>query len=151
MNLQPKTITAFLVGLKSKFAIFSFQRSVNTYRGEPLLAILPGVALQERRREMAILRSVGARPIHIFSLLATEATLLATAGAALGVALLYSALAAAQPLITEQYGLHIAIAWPSPREFIYLGLVIGGGLIAGTIPAIRAYRRSLADGMAPRT
>ncbi|MCZ7080169.1 FtsX-like permease family protein, partial [Salmonella enterica] len=89
-----------------KISTFALQRQINEFRGEPMLAILPGVALQElwsmmgtaekalfvislfvvltgligmltailtslneRRREMAILRSVGARPWHIASLL----------------------------------------------------------------------------------
>ena len=47
MDLTPKTITAFLVGLDSKIAIFDLQRRINEYRREPLLAIIPGVALQE--------------------------------------------------------------------------------------------------------
>ncbi|BDX08616.1 ABC transporter permease [Planctobacterium marinum] len=46
-QLQPKSITAFLLGLNSKFATFGVQRSINNYRVEPLLAILPGVALSE--------------------------------------------------------------------------------------------------------
>lgn len=45
--LQPKSITAFFLGLNSKFATFGVQRSINNYRTEPLLAILPGVALAE--------------------------------------------------------------------------------------------------------
>ena len=47
MQLQPKQITAFLVGVKSKVATFHLQRSINSYRKEPMLAILPGVALQQ--------------------------------------------------------------------------------------------------------
>jgi putative ABC transport system permease protein len=47
MNLTPTAITAFLVGLKSRMAAFGVQRHVNTFAQEPLLAILPGVALQE--------------------------------------------------------------------------------------------------------
>lgn len=46
-ELTPKTITAFMVGLKSKVATFRLQRQINNYRAEPLLAILPGVALAE--------------------------------------------------------------------------------------------------------
>jgi len=45
MKLEPKSITAALVGLKSRIAAFSFQRAVNEYDEEPLSAILPGVAL----------------------------------------------------------------------------------------------------------
>lgn len=45
--LPPKSITAFFLGLNSKFATFGVQRSVNNFKAEPLLAILPGVALTE--------------------------------------------------------------------------------------------------------
>ena len=47
MDLTPETVTAFLIGLDSKIAVFGVQRRINEYRGEPLLAIIPGVALQE--------------------------------------------------------------------------------------------------------
>ncbi|WIO73831.1 ABC transporter permease [Porticoccaceae bacterium LTM1] len=46
-DLQPKNITACLVGLNSKMATFNMQRKINTYGGEALMAILPGVALSE--------------------------------------------------------------------------------------------------------
>jgi putative ABC transport system permease protein len=46
-DLTPQSITAFLVGLESRLATFAVQRQINDYRGEPLLAILPGVALSE--------------------------------------------------------------------------------------------------------
>ncbi|MEL7476915.1 MAG: ABC transporter permease, partial [Cyanobacteria bacterium J06555_12] len=44
--LRPQAVTAALVGLNSRVAAFEVQRYVNTYRSEPLLAILPGVTLQ---------------------------------------------------------------------------------------------------------
>ncbi|MEN3157226.1 ABC transporter permease [Alkalimonas sp. NCh-2] len=47
MDLTPKAITAFLVGLNSRAATFLVQRQINEFRGEPLTAILPGVALAE--------------------------------------------------------------------------------------------------------
>ena len=46
-NLQPESITAFLVGLDSKIVSFKMQRYINDYAGEPLLAIFPGIALHE--------------------------------------------------------------------------------------------------------
>ncbi|HCL42659.1 MAG TPA: peptide ABC transporter permease, partial [Pseudomonas sp.] len=70
-----------------------------------LTAILSG--LNERRREMAVLRSVGARPLHIFSLLVLEAVSLTLAGIALGLALLYAGIAAAKPWLEQQYGLFL--------------------------------------------
>ncbi|MFN3901635.1 MAG: ABC transporter permease [Alishewanella aestuarii] len=47
MDLTPKAITAFMVGLNSRMATFVVQRQINEFRGEPLTAILPGVALAE--------------------------------------------------------------------------------------------------------
>lgn len=47
MDLKPQAITAFMLGLNSKISTFAVQREINEFRGEPLLAILPGVALQE--------------------------------------------------------------------------------------------------------
>jgi putative ABC transport system permease protein len=186
-DLQPKLITAFLVGLKSKIKAFAVQRYVNEYREEPLLAILPGVALQElwdllgvaeqallavssfvvlvgllgmlttmltsldeRRREMAVLRSVGAGPRHIFGLLMLESGCLAVAGAALGVLLLYGLLVIGQPLIEKRYGLFIGIGWPGAWDWMLLGIVVAAGILAGVLPSLRAYRQSVADGMMVR-
>ena len=187
MDLQPKQITAFMLGLNSKIATFSLQREINEFRGEPLLAILPGVALQElwslmgtaekalfvvslfvvltgligmltailtslneRRREMAILRSVGARPWHIGGLLVLEALVLALAGAALGLALLYGGVAAGQGWVQAQYGLYLPLAWPSRYEWSLLAGILGAALLMGAVPAWRAYRQSLADGLSIR-
>jgi len=46
-DLTPKNVTAALVGLKNRSAVFGVQRWISTYTGEPLMAILPGVALDE--------------------------------------------------------------------------------------------------------
>ena len=107
--------------------------------------------LNERRREMAILRSVGARPVTILGLLATEAGLLTLAGVVLGALLLYAGLGLAQPYIDRAYGLHLEIDPPTQREWLTLGAIVVAGFLAGLLPAIRAYRLSLADGMTVRT
>jgi putative ABC transport system permease protein len=188
MDLTPDAVTALLVGLTDRRAALGIQRAVNTYKAEPLLAILPGVALQqlwdvmgtaesallavsllvvatgllgmvtmtlaglnERRREMAILRSVGARPVHIFGLLVTEAGALAAVGAILGLAGLYCALWGLQPWIVARYGLYIPISPPVLRDWLIIGAVVAVGLAAGFIPAWRGYRYSVADGMMVQT
>jgi len=107
--------------------------------------------LNERRREMAILRSVGARPVTILGLLATEAGLLTLAGVVLGALLLYAALGLMQPYIDRTYGLQLAIDAPTRREWLTLGAIVAAGFVAGLLPAMRAYRLSLADGMTVRT
>ncbi len=103
--------------------------------------------LNERRREMAILRSVGARPRTILGLLTAEAGLLTIAGVALGTACLYIALLVMRPVLDRLYGLHLpldALRW---QEWQMLGAVVVAGLLAGLLPALRAYRLSVADGM----
>jgi len=107
--------------------------------------------MNERRREMAILRSVGARPGRIFSLFIAEATLVAGIGAILGTVLLYAGLFVAQPAIEDAYGLFLEVGPPTRIEIIYLGAVVVAGVIAGLIPALRALRLSLADGMIVRS
>jgi putative ABC transport system permease protein len=107
--------------------------------------------LNERRREMAILRSVGATPLTILSLLAAEAGVLTCLGVALGTGLLYGALIPLQPFIDRTYGLHIAIEPPSQSQLEVLAGIVLAGFFAGLFPAFRAYRLSLADGMTVRT
>lgn len=53
----PKSITAFMVGLNRKIATFRVQREINEYQREPMLAILPGVALSELWQMMGILEN----------------------------------------------------------------------------------------------
>jgi len=107
--------------------------------------------LNERRREMAILRAVGARPLHVFGLLMSEAGLLAVAGTFAGVALLYVGLAVIRPVVDARYGLYLPIGPPTPRDLAILSGIIVVGCVAGSIPAFRAYRNSVADGMIVRT
>jgi len=187
MDLQPQAITAFLLGLDSRIATFAVQREINDYLGEPLLAILPGVALQElwslmgtaeqalfvvslcvvliglvgmltailaslneRRREMAILRSLGARPWVIGGLLVLEAFALTLAGVLLGLALLYLGILLAQEPLQAAYGLYLPFAAPSAHEWLLLAAILAAALPLGGVPAWRAYRQSLADGLSIR-
>ncbi|MBK1646374.1 peptide ABC transporter permease [Thiocapsa imhoffii] len=187
LDLTPRAITAVLVGLHSRIATFQVQRSINEYRSEPLMAILPGVALaelwgvigvaeqalllvsgfvvlvglvglltvlltslNERRREMAILRSVGARPAHIFSLILGESLLLILLGILAGLALLYAGLLIAQPLILSELGILIRLGPPALTEMLLLAVVLGAGLLISLIPGYRAYRLALADGLSIR-
>ena len=184
MKLEPKAVTAALVGVKGRLQVFGLQRSINEYKQEPLLAILPGVALQElwqivgiaetaligvsamvvvtaligmmatifsslneRRREMAIFRAMGARPRVILGLLILEAAVMAALGAMLGLAFLYIGLIIAQPLIDSAFGLWLPVEAPSLRELWVLIGVVVASVIVSLAPALRAYRLSLADGM----
>lgn len=113
-----------------------------------LVALL--TSLSERRREMAILRSVGARPIHIFALILGEAMFLTLLGIALGVVALYAGLIAGQPWLETRLGLFIAVGWPSAHETLLMMLVAAAGMVIGVVPAYRVYVYSIADGMTVR-
>lgn len=186
-DLSPKEVTAVLVGLKIRAAVFRVQRFVNDYPEEPLLAVLPGVALDElweivgfvekilllisimvisvglagliavvlaglneRRRELAILRSVGARPADIFMLLLAESFAVTLLGALAGAVLLGILTAVAAPLVQENFGLVIRPRLLSLQEARWLILVVGAALLASVLPGYRAYRLSLSDGLIPR-
>ncbi|MEB4591645.1 FtsX-like permease family protein [Candidatus Thiothrix sp. Deng01] len=186
-NLQPKLITAFLVGLKNRAAAFRVQRAINEYTREPLLATLPGVALaelwqaigmfetvlriitgfvvaagllgmltvllstlNERRREMAILRAVGAHPRQVFLLFVLEGLVLAVLGCLVGIALLYAALFSARPWVVAEYGFYLHTWIPDAPNLLMLAVVVGLALLFSLIPGAIAYRRSLQDGLTVR-
>lgn len=106
--------------------------------------------LEGRRRELAILRAVGAGPRHILLLICGEALLLALVGAAAGVGLMYGLLLLATPLLESHFGLFIGVGALGGRELWYLAIVIAAGLCSGLIPALRAYLQSLQGGITMR-
>lgn len=104
-------------------------------------------SLRERRREMAVLRAVGAGPGTIFGLLLSEALLLTVVGAFSGLFLLYGLQWSLAGVIQSQTGLILSTTWPSASEWWRIALVIIVGFMLSLIPAWRAYRQSLADGL----
>jgi len=187
-DLEPKQVTAALVGLKNRVAVFNVQRFVADYEGEPLLAVLPGVALDElwavvglgerallaisglvalvslaslvavvlaglneRRRELAVLRAVGAGPRHVLALLATEGALVTLLGALTGAAAAAGAVVAAGPWVQQRFGVALQASAPTAEQWALFGAVLMAGMLASLVPGWRAYRLSLADGLTPRT
>ncbi len=55
---EPESITAFMLGLKSRMSTFNVQRQINEFAGEPLMAILPGIALSELWQMMSMFENV---------------------------------------------------------------------------------------------
>ncbi len=186
-NLEPEEVTAALVGLKSRAAVFNVQRFVNGYEDEALMGVMPGVALaelwsvlavgesallvvsalvglvsvlslmavvqaglNERRRELAVLRAVGAGPRHILALLTLEGLWVTGAGMVLGVMLAQLGMALAGPWLLEAVGIRLQWAAPLATQWAGLLAVLMAGLLASLAPAWRAYRWSLADGLSPR-
>ena len=103
--------------------------------------------LNERRREMSILRSLGAGPGLILSLFVMEAGMLTLAGAITGTGFLYMVLLVIRPFIEKLFGFYLELTPPGLEGMIYLGMIIGGGFLMGLFPAWRAYRNALNDGL----
>jgi len=107
-------------------------------------------SLNERRREMAILRAVGLPAAQVIGLLVFESMLLAAAGCAAGLALYYSIAAALQAPVERYFGLYLPLAGITSTSWIYLAGVLLAAAFIGLIPAWRAYRNALADGLAQK-
>ncbi len=105
------------------------------------------MTLNERRREMAVLRSLGARPVHIFSLFVGESVVIMSIASVIGLSMLYAIQLAARPLLQDLFGIYLAINAPTAYELTLIAAAFGTGILMGLLPAYRAYRYSLADGM----
>ncbi len=114
------------------------------------MLIILMTSLNERRREMAILRSVGARPAHVFALIMGEAVVLVMLAIVIGLAMVYGLLLLLQPWLESLYGLYVVISLPTSTELLLLLAIAVCGFIVALIPSLRIYRYSLADGMTIR-
>jgi putative ABC transport system permease protein len=187
-DLAPKQVTAALIGLKNRVAVFAVQRAVADYAGEPLMAVLPGVALDElwdvvgigekallgmsamvgivslagliavvlaglneRRRELAVLRAVGAAPRHILMILAAEGAVVTLFGVVIGVACTVLVILCAGPWLQTRYGIGLKLSAPTSEQWLLLLAIVAAGFLSSLVPGWRAHRMSLADGLSPTT
>jgi putative ABC transport system permease protein len=186
-DIQIKQITAFLLRTKSRFETLRLQREIHAFADEPLMTIIPGVALSElwrsigyaedglkivtlfviivgflgmlmalytslneRRREMAILRAVGVGPHKIAALLVLESGVLSLGGCLLGIGLVYGLLLLLQPVIEQHFSLYIPLRALTSVEYGYALATLLAGCTIGLVPALKAYRNTLADGLSMR-
>ncbi|MFK5893397.1 MAG: ABC transporter permease [Pseudomonadota bacterium] len=184
MGLEPKSITAFMLAVENKIAIFRLQRKINEYQKEPLLAIIPGstlahlwqtigqfekvlmiisalvlmtgligllttllTTLNERRREMAVLRAVGAHAYHVIVLFMLESLFVVTSACVSGIALLYAIQTMMQSFVAKNYGIHLAFHALDTQQLLILLSAILLSLLLSLIPGFIAYKRSLQDGL----
>ena len=183
-NIKITQLTSFMVKLKSRIAVLKMRRMIDQYEKEPIMAIIPGLALQEmwqtigyveqilflvslcvllvgvlsilislytsineRRREMAILRSLGASSRHVFALLIYESSFLVFSGCIIGVGALYGLLFFVRPWLESNFSIYLEIQSLSVTEWFYLLGIFVAGTLAGLIPAAKAYMNSLQDGL----
>lgn len=114
------------------------------------MLIILMTSINERRREMAILRALGARPGHVFGLILGEAMAITMSGIGLGIMLVYGIFMIGQDWIASNFGLFIELNLLAPNLVYYVLSITLIGCLIGLIPGIRMYRYSLADGMTIR-
>ncbi|MGA0806018.1 MAG: ABC transporter permease [Pseudohongiellaceae bacterium] len=181
---MPESITAFLLGLHDRSAVFALQRDINEYGTEALTAIIPGVALaelwqsiagieqvlalvsavvmlaallglatmllasmHERRREIALYRALGAHASTILLLVELEALLLSITGVLAGFLIVFLTLRAGQEALLDNYGLMIDTLPLNHATARFVVAILLAALVIGLLPAIAAYRASLASGL----
>ncbi|MEK6774577.1 MAG: FtsX-like permease family protein [Bdellovibrionota bacterium] len=106
--------------------------------------------LNERRREMAILRALGAQSKHIVFLMIFESGFLAAAGVVLGWCLTIVSIFFLGPWLEAEYGFVIQGPMINFMEICLSLVIILAGLGIGLYPALRAQRMSLKDGLSVR-
>jgi len=105
-------------------------------------------AMEERRYDLAVMRMLGASPEKLMRLVLVEAVALAIAGAVIGLALghLLTEVVGGM-LAAEQQPAVTGAAWLA-SEWWLVALAAGVGLVAGLVPAWRAYRTDIATTLA---
>ena len=179
-SVQPDSVTAVILGLKTKFVTFKLQRDLNNYQADRLMAVLPGVALaelwqmmgtvenvlrvisvlvllsslfglstmllasmNERKGEIAVLRTLGAGPSVIFGLVLLEALMLVVIAIASAISLVSGALALFSDELAAHYGLFLSanlLSWETLQIAVIITLA---SIITSVIPAFEAYKKAL--------
>jgi putative ABC transport system permease protein len=107
-------------------------------------------SLNERRREMSILRAIGAGPSKITFLLVFESGLITLAGVLLGLTIELSGFFILESWLEEKFGFYAVGPAVTSTDFIYMAITVGVGVIVGLIPALRATQQALKDGLSVR-
>lgn len=106
-------------------------------------------SMEQRRRQVAVMRVLGASAGHVFGLIVTESALIGLLGAALGVVLGLGGSLVAAEVLRSRVGLAIDASLP-PGLILYMVLVsVLLAALAGLIPAMMAYRTSVAKNLRP--
>ena len=104
-------------------------------------------SLNERRREMAIWRAMGATPRMIIGLLMLEAFFISMLSVIISTVLLFFSLAVLQPWIDNNYGILVSVEMLSIKDMYVFIMFIIAAMVVSLLPAARAYWFSINDGM----
>ncbi len=106
-------------------------------------------ATEQRRRQIAVLRVLGFSRARVFGLVLTESAVLGLAGAVVGVGLAVAGARLVAALMRARLGLVIEPQILSPWTLVIVTATILMAALAGIVPAVRAYRGSVARNLSP--
>lgn len=158
-NFPEEPLTAILPGVAlSEFwqVLGGFETALLTISAFVVITGLVGLAAvlltaqAQRNREMAILRANGASPLHIGALFALECVLVALTATVCGLTLWYFGAGLLGPWMQSEWGMVIGWRGPNALEWTLLASVPAAALLISLVPAARAYRRTLIDGLSPQ-
>ncbi|WP_372767228.1 ABC transporter permease [Pseudoalteromonas sp.] len=130
-----------------------FEKALLVISGAVVVIALLGMltnllaSLSQRRRELAILRSVGASPRTIFTLLGLEALLITVCATLLAIAFYYLVIVLLANMLGSISGIHLQLMALSQYQMSLLAGIILLGTSFGCLPAYKAYRYALSDGL----
>lgn len=106
------------------------------------MGILVGIynSMNDRRRDIAVMRALGARRDAVTIIILLESLLIAILGCLVGWIMAHGAIFVASPFIEEHTGVQAGFFTFSQYEFLVLPLVVLLAILAGLLPAAVAYR-----------
>jgi len=105
--------------------------------------------MEDRRRHIAIMRSLGARRSTILSLILMEAGFITTLGCLIGLLLGMGIVGSVAPYLADSAGIIISAYAIEAQQFVTLAIFVFLGIVAGIIPAVKAYRTDVVTNLAP--
>ncbi|TWT60348.1 ABC transporter permease [Rubinisphaera italica] len=104
-------------------------------------------SMSERKREIAIMRALGADRMAVFSIILTESIILCLAGGIIGILLGHGLIMFASPILEASTGLIIDPLVFDPMELTIIPVMIGLAALVGFIPGLTAYRTDVAENL----
>ncbi|MBI1842602.1 MAG: FtsX-like permease family protein [Verrucomicrobia bacterium] len=106
-------------------------------------------SMNERRREIAILRALGARRRTIFSAVVLEALMITLIGVAVGGVLYLALMQGVSGIVRAQTGV-VLNPWQAAPVMLWApAAMLALGALAGVVPAVKAYRTDVAANLSP--
>jgi putative ABC transport system permease protein len=104
-------------------------------------------SMSDRRREIGIMRALGAQRMHVFGIVLAESALLCVGGGVIGWLVGHGLAIAASPWVIRQTGLLINPWALNTWEVILFPVLVGLAALVGFLPAMTAYRTNVADAL----